>query len=161
MAYILLIRSNSGPARELPLLDGETMIGRDPRNAVVLSGRGVSRRHAKLICRQDRVTVVDLGSTYGTKINDMPTLRREVRLDDHISIGMHTLEIHRPTSTAAIPLRGDRKADKPLAPPTVEASAGLDSTAFTPDDLTYDPSLVGPTPSLDPRPTNQVVELDS
>ncbi|MCK5800885.1 MAG: GAF domain-containing protein, partial [Deltaproteobacteria bacterium] len=49
----------------------------------------------------------------------------------------------------------------PLAPPTVEASAGLDSTAFTPDDLTYDPSLVGPTPSLDPRPTNQVVELDS
>jgi DNA-binding winged helix-turn-helix (wHTH) protein len=51
---------------EIPLRDGENVIGRDPGVAVRLDVPSVSRRHAKLILTPDAVTLEDLGSKNGT-----------------------------------------------------------------------------------------------
>ena len=97
MAFAVKITDPSGNAYEVQLRDGDTSIGRDPSNTLVLSGRGVSRKHAKLVVEGERLTLVDLGSTYGTRVNEMPTLRREIKLGDRLTVGMHQLEVCQPS----------------------------------------------------------------
>lgn len=93
LPFCLKISGPDGQLREVVLADGETTIGRDPSSGIVLSGRGVSRRHAKLVCREDQLTLVDLGSTYGTRVNDVPTLRRQLAVDDVITVGVHEARV--------------------------------------------------------------------
>jgi two-component system, cell cycle response regulator len=45
-------------------------IGRDPNNELVLEDDGVSRRHARIEWRSDRLVIMDVGSTNGTLLND-------------------------------------------------------------------------------------------
>lgn len=123
MAFVLRISSSGGPVREQALQLGETSVGRDPINTLILTGRGVSRRHAKLLLQGDRLTVVDLGSTYGTKVNEMPTLRREVRPGDRITIGIHEMEVQRPMGL------------EPLDAPALIEPSGT----YHPDEITHDP----------------------
>jgi adenylate cyclase len=93
VGFVVIVRPAEGDPREFRLVDGETHIGRDPANALVLEGRGVSRRHAKLVLQGGRLTLVDLGSTYGTRVNDVTTLRRELNDGDEITLGMNKLKI--------------------------------------------------------------------
>lgn len=123
MSFVLRIKSSSGEIKEVPIITGETAIGRDPSNSLVLSGRGVSRRHAKLLLKDERLTLIDLGSTYGTKVGNMPTLRKELHPGDTILIGMHQLEVQRPTQHTN------------LSPLNEEFS----EEAF-PNEVTYDPA---------------------
>jgi DNA-binding winged helix-turn-helix (wHTH) protein len=57
-------------ARELPLNDGENVIGRDADAAVRLDAPSVSRRHARIVVSNARVTVEDLDSKNGTRLGD-------------------------------------------------------------------------------------------
>ncbi len=52
--------------RELPLRDGENIVGRDPAAAISLDFPSVSRRHARVVVTEAGVTVEDLGSKNGT-----------------------------------------------------------------------------------------------
>ena len=55
---------------EFVLPEGPTRIGRSPEdNDLVLTGNGVSRRHALAIRREDTVTLQDLGSSNGSFLN--------------------------------------------------------------------------------------------
>jgi hypothetical protein len=58
--------------REWPLADGEHVVGRGDEASVRLPAPGLSRRHARLLVRGDRVTVEDLASKNGTFCNDVP-----------------------------------------------------------------------------------------
>ena len=65
--------------RELPLKDGENIIGRDPGVAVQLEAPSVSRRHARIVVSPEGATLEDLGSKNGTllrneRITDAATL---------------------------------------------------------------------------------------
>jgi DNA-binding winged helix-turn-helix (wHTH) protein len=51
---------------EIPLRNGENVIGRDPRDAVVIHVPEVSRHHARLVVSGTTVTLEDLGSKNGT-----------------------------------------------------------------------------------------------
>lgn len=55
--------------RHVALHEGENVIGRDPSGDVWLDGRGVSRRHVKIMVHGDTATIEDLGSKNGTWIN--------------------------------------------------------------------------------------------
>jgi pSer/pThr/pTyr-binding forkhead associated (FHA) protein len=85
-----------GPSIEVGefILDGRDIaIGRAPSCDIVLEGDQLaSRRHALFRSRSDGYTVVDLGSSNGTYINDLE-IREAVLLHegDHISIGGHEL----------------------------------------------------------------------
>jgi len=84
-----------GPIEEAEyVLDGrETSVGRSPSCDIALSGdQLVSRRHALLRFRHGNYTIVDLGSSNGTYINDAE-IREEVVLHDGdvIKVGGHEI----------------------------------------------------------------------
>ena len=67
--------------------DTDLLVGRDPRCDVVLRDVTVSRRHARLICRDGSWIVQDLDSMNGTAVNGVPVGRCELRRGDRLSIG--------------------------------------------------------------------------
>ena len=52
--------------RQIPLFEGDNIIGRAPDAAVWLEAPGVSRHHARIRLEGDQVTIEDLGSKNGT-----------------------------------------------------------------------------------------------
>ena len=56
--------------RRVQLLEGENVIGRDPRSAVWVDASGVSRRHARIVVAGDVATLEDLDSRNGTFVGD-------------------------------------------------------------------------------------------
>jgi adenylate cyclase len=129
LGYIVSIEGPEGEARDITLIEGDTPIGRDPANILMLEGRGVSRRHAKFVLSGDRLVVADLGSTYGTRVNGVTTLRRELALGDEVTIGMHVLRV------AAVP---DTK--QTAAPPDSKSDTWpLGYSAYSSDEVTQSP----------------------
>jgi len=77
---------------ELP--GGSTTLGRGDDNDIVLSGDLVSRRHARLEVGDEEVTVEDLGSRNGVRVNgEKLTARRSLKLGDIVIVGENTLAV--------------------------------------------------------------------
>lgn len=69
-------------------LDGaELLIGRDPDCGLELPDDSVSRRHAVLRPVGDGCTIVDLGSTNGTYVNDARIETRTLESGDRVRVG--------------------------------------------------------------------------
>ena len=67
------------------LTPGQYIIGRTRRAQVVIVDATVSRRHARLVCAPGRLTLEDLNSSNGTRVNDLPISSPcEVRVGDHV-----------------------------------------------------------------------------
>src|SRR5262249_47025497 len=64
---------------ELPV--GETLIGRDVACTLRFNDPSVSRKHLRLVRRQDHVFVQDLESTNGTTVNGRP-VKGAIRVED-------------------------------------------------------------------------------
>jgi DNA-binding winged helix-turn-helix (wHTH) protein len=58
--------------QELPLRDGENLIGREGDVQVRIDAPSVSRRHARITVTPQDVTIEDLASKNGTLVNDRP-----------------------------------------------------------------------------------------
>ncbi|HYO75608.1 MAG TPA: FHA domain-containing protein, partial [Thermoanaerobaculia bacterium] len=79
---------------ELPLRAGENVIGRDPRDAIVIHSPEVSRHHARLFVHGSTITVQDLGSKNGTYIGTRRvTTSERVRPGDDILVGTVRLRL--------------------------------------------------------------------
>jgi len=91
--FHLVIYSGATVSRVYVLRKEKIVIGRDPGCDLELDSMDVSRRHALLRCSDADVTIEDMGSTNGTKINgekveseqklnprDVITLGKEFRL---------------------------------------------------------------------------------
>jgi hypothetical protein len=87
--------ADGGFLAELVLTDGRRVqigteplvIGRLPECGVVLADSNVSRRHAELRRSGDSVTLTDLGSTNGTRVNGAPIRERILASGDEVSVG--------------------------------------------------------------------------
>lgn len=92
---------------EIPLRNGENVIGRDPKDTVVIHQPDVSRHHARLLITGTRITLEDLGSKNGTFIGSQRvTSPIEVTPGDDIVIGtvrvrLIAVDALAPTATAA------------------------------------------------------------
>ena len=74
--------------RDVPLPEGETVIGRDPGAGVRIDAIGVSRRHARVTVRFGRAVLEDLGSKNGTFVGrERITGLRELKGGEQIAIG--------------------------------------------------------------------------
>jgi hypothetical protein len=74
--------------RAWPLADGEHVIGRGDDVAISIAARSLSRRHARLLVGQGRVTIEDLASKNGTFCGDEPvTAPRVLRDGEVIQLG--------------------------------------------------------------------------
>ena len=86
--------------RRLPLADGETVAGRDEACAITFDESSVSRRHARFLVQDEVVTVEDLNSTNGTKVNGRKTSGAvRLRPGDTIKIGVITAKLDAPHVT--------------------------------------------------------------
>jgi len=90
----LLVRS--GDEQHHVALDKEVItIGRLPENDVVVSDKGVSRRHAQIRTKDGSSTLTDLGSTNGTNLNGKPVQSRALNDGDRITVGTTVIEYRR------------------------------------------------------------------
>jgi pSer/pThr/pTyr-binding forkhead associated (FHA) protein/tetratricopeptide (TPR) repeat protein len=134
----LIIEDDEGKAVVVPLIRDEISIGRQEGNTIRLTERNVSRRHARLVRREGRYVLEDLGSHTGTKINGAPA-KGPVPLSDgdHVVIGDYKLaiKIERPTTTtlgypnAAVPAMVSAVAVTPVA---MHATAAAPAAAIAP-----------------------------
>src|SRR4051812_38770766 len=88
----------SGPNRgtSYVMQEGETSIGRQAGNAVVLPSSKVSKKHCTLVVNNGEIVVQDQGSSNGTFVNGILTKARKVKAGDRVSVGEYVLEIVEP-----------------------------------------------------------------
>jgi len=80
------------------LPDGATFLGRADENDIVLSGDLVSRKHARILADGDALTIEDLGSRNGCRLNGQILQGvMEIRPGDTINVGENTLSIRQPS----------------------------------------------------------------
>ncbi|MBM2623090.1 DUF3662 domain-containing protein [Actinoplanes sp. LDG1-06] len=77
----------SAEGQRWPLPAGLTVLGRDRQSGVRLRDPGVSRRHLIIEVTPDRITLTDLGSHNGTRVNGHPVATVDLRPGDVIFIG--------------------------------------------------------------------------
>lgn len=105
-------------SREYQLDGGDIAIGRAPSCDVVLEGDQLaSRRHALLRRKGDVYTVVDLGSSNGTYVNDLE-IREATALKegDVITIGAHEIVFSTAPASPHASIPGAALATSPAAP---------------------------------------------
>lgn len=86
----LQIVVHAGPlaGKGFPIIGDFVTFGRDPQNDISWDDNQVSRKHARLTRRNDRLILEDLGSTNGTLVNGQPITGEHIlQPADIISIG--------------------------------------------------------------------------
>jgi pSer/pThr/pTyr-binding forkhead associated (FHA) protein len=123
MAFgIIAIQSPDHPIVNIELAETEMTTGRGADNHIVLADSQASRRHAKFICDDTGVRIVDLGSANGTFVNDnrlRPNQPVQLNDGDHIRIGQTLLIFSRKPG-------GVRKKVEPEPPGGFELAVGGD-----------------------------------
>jgi DNA-binding winged helix-turn-helix (wHTH) protein len=74
--------------REIALMEGANVIGREPGTTIHIDSPGVSRHHARVVVTQGEATIEDLGSKNGTQVNGT-RITGPTRLadGDHVGLG--------------------------------------------------------------------------
>lgn len=124
----LIIEDDEGRRSIVPFARDEISIGRQEGNAIRLSERNVSRRHARLRRSGSQILVEDLGSSYGVRINGK-RIEGEVpfNVGDLLQIGDYDLIVQNEASEAPekpAPTAKQAESRTQLEVP----AAGLDST---------------------------------
>jgi len=99
----LIIQEGYRTTGEFIIPEGESIIGRNPDNALCLDrDDGISRRHCRLLRKSNVVTLEDLSSRNGTFVNSIPVqLPIDLKHQDTIQIGKTSI----PFSDAAVARR--------------------------------------------------------
>jgi len=78
--------------REVQLLDGENVVGRDADAALWIDHPSVSRHHARIVVAENKAALEDMESKNGTHLNGKKIVRRTVLKDgDKVRVGPETM----------------------------------------------------------------------
>ena len=80
-------------AVQFALTSDEVLIGRSPDADIVLTGRAVSRNHAKIVRRAGAYVLVDLNSSNGTYVQECQIREHPLRDGDRIRFGTDGVEL--------------------------------------------------------------------
>ncbi|MCI0520226.1 MAG: FHA domain-containing protein, partial [Chloroflexi bacterium] len=83
----LVLLSDGGPEQEYELGKTKVTLGRATTNDIVLSDHRLSRSHARLECRTGACTLVDLGSSNGSFVNEARVERALLQPGDLVTLG--------------------------------------------------------------------------
>ena len=92
--------------KQVPLTEGDNIVGRGADASVWIDAPGVSRHHARIVVRQGEATLEDLGSKNGTYIGvDRVTIPRLLTDGDQVRLGSVVItfripQLPGPTETA-------------------------------------------------------------
>lgn len=94
--FSVLIRERGGGVRTVAFDKPEVSVGRIQGNDIVLPKGNISKRHARIVHRDDDFVVVDLRSTNGTYVNGHKvTAPMVVSEDDKLYVGDFILQVRR------------------------------------------------------------------
>jgi signal transduction histidine kinase len=94
--WTVIVSAPGGSERRHLSEGGSLTVGRDRTNDIVVVRDGVSRQHARLRCTERGVSVTDLGSRFGTRVNgDSIHGERLLGAGDVVDIGVE-LRVERP-----------------------------------------------------------------
>jgi ABC transport system ATP-binding/permease protein len=92
--YKLVIQDDEGKTTVVPLIRDELTIGRKEGNTIRLTERNVSRRHARLVRSNGSISIEDLNSYNGIRVNGSRIQGRcQIRESDRVQIGDYLIEI--------------------------------------------------------------------
>ena len=90
--FKLVIQDDEGKTTVVPLIRDEITIGRKEGNTIRLTERNVSRRHARILRNNGEVSIEDLGSYNGIRVNNARIAERvALRVSDQVQIGDYKL----------------------------------------------------------------------
>ncbi len=112
-----------GQERTFPLQPGTNVLGTSRACEAVLSTRGVSRRHARLVVGDDKLRIVDLSSKNGTWIGDARVADETLRVGDLLRLGPQALRLEE-----LDPDDGRLGLELDLATASPEASMGYETS---------------------------------
>jgi len=130
--FTLRIESGDRQGEEIPLPEGNLLVGRRPESGLVLKDASVSGRHAEVRVRGAEVEVLDLGSTNGTRVDGHKIEQARLAHGDAVLFGNVRLVLRdaqmggmRTQGPSAAPARAPSPAasDSPEPSPEIE---GLD-----------------------------------
>ena len=134
-----------GAGRSFPIDRASTVIGRQAGSGITLPDTQASRQHARIDVRSGQLTVTDLGSANGTRVNGAPiNAPTTLRDGDQLQIG---------TSLFRVEMLGGTVAEAANAGATV--SSGLPLIAARPPFGALPPSGTAPLPPLGNPPPQQ------
>ncbi len=73
--------------KRYPITKSHTVIGRGSEADITIDDSGISRRHVEILWDGKRAQVNDLGSTNGSRLDDVPVTKAALPPDSVISIG--------------------------------------------------------------------------
>lgn len=88
----LILQNPNGPEQEFKLAKASISLGRANTNDIILNDVRISRNHARLECGAQGITLIDLGSSNGTRLNEERIDRATLRPGDAISLGNQQLK---------------------------------------------------------------------
>ena len=83
----LILIHQDDPEQEFELGKSSISLGRAMTNDIILSDSRVSRSHARLDCHPKGCTLVDLGSSNGTRVNGKTIDKADLKPGDKINLG--------------------------------------------------------------------------
>lgn len=85
-SFVVFI-TGSEKGNVIPINKEKVIIGRDKDADIVIGKKFVSKKHAKIVTRENKAEIADFGSTNGTFVNDGQIKRTELKDQDEIRIG--------------------------------------------------------------------------
>ncbi len=101
--YRLAVVSGPNRGSVFSIGAGETSIGRQSGNVIILPSAKVSKRHCLLVSQGNELILRDMGSSNGTFVNGVLIKMRRVSSGDKISVGDFVLEVKQ---AVALPAAG-------------------------------------------------------
>ena len=122
--YKLKIIAGPNRGASFEIAEGETSIGRNPDNVIILPSNRISKKHCSLYIMNGEASVQDHGSSNGTFVNGSLSKNKKVRSGDRISVGEFILEFT-DSSTRRRASNGIQGLDNVLQFPTQQAGGAM------------------------------------
>ncbi|MFT5358717.1 MAG: pilus assembly protein CpaF, partial [Polyangiales bacterium] len=131
--FAVVITEKSGGQRRMEFDKNEVTIGRVQGNDIILPKGNVSKRHSRIVLKDNRFIVVDLKSTNGTYVNGRKiTSPLVVKPGDKVYIGDFIMNVEELAAVASPPADapgsfsgGPPPLGPPAGPPPTGASPGF------------------------------------
>lgn len=99
--WSIAFHKNGKRGQPIPLAEGTITIGRDASCTIRLPDASVSRVHAEVRETAEGVTIVDMKSSNGVKVNGVPRRQATLQPGDQVEVGIYKFELIASAGSAA------------------------------------------------------------